>query len=59
VWTVAVGANAVWAASPGDAAVWRIDPKTNAVTRVSLPHPPAGVAADANNVWVTVRASLP
>jgi DNA-binding SARP family transcriptional activator/streptogramin lyase len=59
VWTVAVGANAVWAASPGDAAVWRIDPKTNAVTRVSLPHPPAGVAADANNVWVTIRASLP
>jgi class 3 adenylate cyclase/streptogramin lyase len=59
VWTVAVGANAVWAASPADAAVWRIDPRTNAVTHVSLPYPPAGIAADANNVWVTVRASYP
>jgi streptogramin lyase len=55
VWTIAVGANAVWAASPDDDALWRISPKTNAVTRVNLPYPPAGVAADSDNVWVTVR----
>ena len=55
VWDIAVGARAVWATTPGDGALWRIDPKTNAVTRVSIPYRPTGVAADANNVWVTVR----
>jgi len=55
VWTVAAGAGFIWAATPEDGALWRIDPKTNAVRRISLPYRPAGVAADANNVWVTVR----
>jgi class 3 adenylate cyclase/streptogramin lyase len=55
VWRVAAGAGAVWATTPRDHALWRIDPKTNGVTRVSLPYPPTGVTADANNVWVTVR----
>jgi DNA-binding SARP family transcriptional activator/streptogramin lyase len=55
VWDIAVGAGAVWATTPGDGALWRIDPKTNSVTRVSIPYRPTGVAADANNVWVTVR----
>ena len=55
VWTIAVGANAIWAASPDDGVLWRIDPSTNAVTRVNLPYSPTGVAADATNVWVTVR----
>jgi streptogramin lyase len=56
VWDIAVGAGAVWATTPGDGALWRIDPKTSAVTRVSIPYRPTGVAADASNVWVTVRA---
>ena len=55
VWNVAVGAGAVWATTPHDGALWRIDPKTSSVTRVSLPDLPTGVAADANDVWVTVR----
>jgi streptogramin lyase len=55
VWTVAAGAGFIWATTPEDGAVWRIDPKTNAVKRVALPYRPTGVAADANNVWVTVR----
>jgi DNA-binding SARP family transcriptional activator/streptogramin lyase len=54
-WDVAAGAGAVWATTPGDHAVWRIDPKTNAVRRVRVPFAPTGVAADANDVWVTVR----
>jgi DNA-binding SARP family transcriptional activator/streptogramin lyase len=56
VWDIAVGADAVWATTPGDGALWRIDPKTNNVTRVHIPYRPTGVAADANTVWVTVRA---
>lgn len=59
VWCVAVGAHAVWATTPGatpaDAALWRIDTKTGHATRVSVPYRPACVAADANNVWVTLR----
>lgn len=55
VWSVAAGAGAVWATTPGDRALWRIDPKTNRVTRLSLPYRPIGVAADANDVWVTLR----
>ena len=57
VWDVAAGAGAVWATTPRDGAVWRIDPKTNAVRRVDVPFMPSGVAADANDVWVTVRKS--
>ncbi len=56
VWTVAAGAGAIWATTPRDGAVWRIDPKTNAVTRVGVPFLPSGVTADANDVWLTVRA---
>ena len=55
VWNLAVGAGAVWAAFPRDKALWRIDPNTDAVTRIGLPYAPTGVAADANDVWVTVR----
>jgi streptogramin lyase len=53
--SIAVGAGAVWATSPQDGALWRIDPKTGTVTRISIPFEPTGVAADANDVWVTVR----
>jgi SARP family transcriptional regulator, regulator of embCAB operon len=56
VWTVAAGAGAIWATTPRDGALWRIDAETNAVTRVSVPFSPSGVAADANDVWLTVRA---
>ena len=57
VWTVAAGAGAIWATTPEDHALWRINPKTYAVKRISLPYPPTGVTADANDVWVTVRGS--
>jgi DNA-binding SARP family transcriptional activator/streptogramin lyase len=56
VWDVAAGAGAVWATTPRAGALWRIDPRTNAVTRVPIPYLPTGVAADSDNVWVTVRA---
>jgi class 3 adenylate cyclase/streptogramin lyase len=52
--TVAVGAGAVWAATPYDRAIWRINPSGNDVTRIPVPHPPFGVAADREAVWVTV-----
>jgi streptogramin lyase len=55
VWRLAAGAGAIWATTAEDRALWRIDPRTNAVTRISLPYSPAGVAADADDVWVTVR----
>lgn len=55
VWNIAVGAGAVWATTPGDSALWRINPKTNKATRIPLPYAPTGVAADANDVWVTLR----
>jgi DNA-binding SARP family transcriptional activator/sugar lactone lactonase YvrE len=55
VWNIAVGAGGVWATTPGTRSLWRINPKTNKVTRVPLPYPPTGVAADANDVWVTLR----
>jgi SARP family transcriptional regulator, regulator of embCAB operon len=55
VWNIAVGAGAVWATTPSAGALWRIDPTTNKVTRVPLPYLPTGVAADANDVWVTLR----
>ena len=56
VWSVAAGAGAIWATTPRDGALWRIDPKTDSVIRISVPFLPSGVAADANDVWLTVRA---
>ena len=56
-WNVAAGAGGIWATTPRDRAVWRIDPKTNRVTRIAMPHLPSGVAANANEVWVTVRGT--
>jgi class 3 adenylate cyclase len=55
VWQVDAGAGAVWAATPRLGAVWKIDPKDDAVTRIPMPYPPAGIAADSDAVWVTVR----
>jgi class 3 adenylate cyclase/streptogramin lyase len=57
VWSVAAGAGAIWATTPRDHSLWRIDPETNRVTRIQMPHLPTGVAADADAVWVTVRAA--
>jgi hypothetical protein len=54
---VAAGAGVIWAATPKDDALWRIDPRTDTVTRVSMAYQPRGLAADANDVWVTVRGS--
>ncbi len=55
VWQVDAGAGAVWAATPRLGAVWKIDPKDDTVTRIPMPYPPGGVAADSDAVWVTVR----
>lgn len=55
VWNIAAGAGAVWATTPFDKALWRINPTTNKATRIPLPYAPTGVAADANDVWVTLR----
>jgi class 3 adenylate cyclase/streptogramin lyase len=55
VWRLAAGAGAIWATTAEDRALWRISTKTNDVTRISLPYSPAGVASDADDVWVTVR----
>lgn len=55
VWDIAVGAGAIWATTPNDGALWRINPTTNKTTRIPLPYAPTGVAADANDVWVTLR----
>ena len=55
VWQVDAGAGAVWAASPRLGAVWKIDPSDNAVTRIPMPYPPGGIAAEGDAVWVTVR----
>jgi streptogramin lyase len=55
VWDLAAGAGFIWATTPRAHALWRIDPNTNKVTRIHIPYLPAGVAADANDVWVTVR----
>jgi len=57
IWTIAAGAGYVWATAPTDDALWRIDPTTDHLKRIALPYPPAGVTADANNVWVTVQGS--
>jgi SARP family transcriptional regulator, regulator of embCAB operon len=55
VWNLAAGAGFIWATTPRAHALWRIDPSTDKVTRIHIPYLPAGVAVDANNVWVTVR----
>lgn len=55
VWGLAVGAGYIWATTPRDYTVWRIDPTTDKATPIRIPYLPAGVAADENNVWVTVR----
>jgi DNA-binding SARP family transcriptional activator/streptogramin lyase len=55
VWRLAAGAGSIWATTPRDGTLWRIDPNTDEVTRIAIPYRPAGVAADANDVWVTVR----
>ena len=55
VWRLAAGGGSIWATTPGDGALWRIDPNTDKVRRIPLPYLPTGVAADANDVWVTVR----
>jgi DNA-binding SARP family transcriptional activator/streptogramin lyase len=55
VWNLAAGGGSIWATTARDGTLWRIDEKTNAVTRIAIPYVPTGVAADANDVWVTVR----
>lgn len=55
VWNVAAGAGEIWATTPREGALWRIDPRTNDVTRIAMPYYPTGVAADGDDVWVTVR----
>jgi len=57
VWSLAAGDGFIWATTARDGTLWRIDPKTNAVTRIDVPYLPTGVAADANDVWVTVRGA--
>lgn len=57
VWSVGAGGGFVWATTPRDGALWRIDPKTDDVTRIPMPHLPTGVAADGDDVWVTVRGT--
>ena len=54
-WNVAAGAGFIWATTPADGSLWRIDPRTNGVTRIPLGFFPAGVTANADDVWVTVR----
>jgi SARP family transcriptional regulator, regulator of embCAB operon len=55
VWDLAAGAGSIWATTPRDGTLWRIDSNTNVVTRIPVPYLPTGVAADDNDVWVTVR----
>jgi streptogramin lyase len=53
--SLAAGDGYIWATTARDGTLWRIDPRTNAVKRIQVPYLPTGVAADANDVWVTVR----
>lgn len=55
VWDIAAGFGYIWVTAPRSRTIWRIDPTTNKVTPIHIPYLPAGVATDANNVWVTVR----
>lgn len=59
VWNVAAGAGAVWATAARDRTLWRIDRKTNDVIPITMRYWPTGVAADGDDVWVTVRADRP
>lgn len=57
---VKVTSTAVWIGSKGPYAVSEIDPQTNQVTRVELPGDPcAGLAADAENLWVPLCGKTP
>lgn len=57
---VKVTSTAVWVGSKGPYAVSEIDPRTNTVTRVELPGDPcAGLAADAENLWVPLCGKTP
>ena len=55
VWDLAAGDGFIWATTPRDRTVWRINPDTDVATPIRISYLPAGVAADANDVWVTVR----
>jgi streptogramin lyase len=55
VWSLAAGDGYIWATTARDGTLWRIDPKTNAVKRIQVPYLPTGVAAGADDIWVTVR----
>ena len=55
VWDLDAGAGAVWAVTPRLRFLWKIDPESNAVTRIPMPYPPSGLAADDDAIWVTVR----
>ena len=53
---VAVSPGAVWVANSGDGTVSRIDTESNDVTRtIETRNVPAGIAAGAGFVWVTVQ----
>ncbi len=57
---VKVTATAVWIGGKGPFAVSEIDPQTNQVTKVELPGDPcAGLAADAENLWVPLCGKTP
>ncbi|TXC71071.1 hypothetical protein FSB78_08985 [Sphingomonas ginsenosidivorax] len=57
---VAITADRVWVGSSGPNSVNAIDPKTNRVTTIELPgRPCAGIAADADYVWVPLCGPVP
>ena len=57
---VKVTPTSVWIGSKGPYAVSEIDPQTNQVTKVELPGDPcAGLAADAENLWVPLCGKTP
>ncbi len=57
---VKVTSTAVWIGGKGPYAVSEIDPQTNQVTRVELPGDPcAGLAADADSLWVPLCGKTP
>jgi virginiamycin B lyase len=57
---VRITPTSVWIGSKGPFAVNEIDPKTNHVTTVAMPGDPcAGLAADADNLWVPMCGAAP
>lgn len=57
---VAITPDAVWVGSTGPNAVSEVDPATNRVTPVELPgRPCAGLAADADHLWVPLCGPVP